>query len=104
MEKQDYRRGRELLLTIVLGSIGIAGLLVVFTVLTGGFLLYILAVVFGLLVFGALQYLVWTSFTRLYFGRSLSQYIAEEREELEAREPLETEMYEPDDPRRPRHG
>jgi hypothetical protein len=104
MDNQDSRRARELLLTIVFGSIGIVGLLIVFTVLTGGFLLYILAVVFGLFVFGALQYLVWNGFSRLYFGRSLSQYIADEREELEAREPLETESYEPDDPRRPRHG
>lgn len=103
-DERMYENWRTKMLTLMFALLLLAGLFVVFTILTGGFLLYILLVVVAVAALAGLQYLVWTLFARMYWGRSLSEYIEEERQEMNAREPEEdVALWEEDDPRRPRH-
>ena len=89
-----YQRRRETFLTVFLAGFTLIASLYVVTLLTGGFLIYILLVVAACAAVGVFHYLLW--------GRSLSEEVAGEREEMEGREQGEEEwgLY---DPRRPRH-
>lgn len=89
------RRRREKVLVISFGFLVVAGLLVAFTILTAGFLLYVLVVAGAVALFGVFHYLLW--------GWAMSEDVAGEREELEAQERAERELWDEDDPRRPRH-
>jgi hypothetical protein len=102
-EQTDYQRRRERYMVVFFTAFLVFGLLVTFTILTGGFLIWLLIAVVAIAAVAGGQYLLWTLFSHVFMGRSLSEYIEEERQEMEAREPSEPEEWEADDPRRPRH-
>lgn len=69
---------RQTFLTIFLAMLLAAGFLVMLTLVTLGWLLYALVVVGGVVGMGWFHYWLW--------GRSMSEQVAQEREELEARD------------------
>jgi hypothetical protein len=81
---ESPRQRRETFLGFFLALFFGAGFLLFMIVVTGGFFLYVLAAVIGIGVVGYLHYLLW--------GHSLTQQVAGEREEEEARERWENEQ------------
>jgi hypothetical protein len=71
---------RSSLLTVMLTIIGGSLFLLVLFITCGGFIIYIGAVVGGIAVIGLIHYLLW--------GHSLTEAVAEEREQEEIADPL----------------
>ena len=80
MERDDnsVRKGRESLLTVLLALLFGGGFLFFLILVSGGFFLYVVSAVFAIVLVGAFHYLVW--------GFAMTQEVAGEREELEARD------------------
>jgi hypothetical protein len=85
MDQQDnpYRRRRETFLGLFLAIFFGGGFALFLILVTGGFFLYVLVAVAVIGLVGSLHYLLW--------GRALTQDVAGEREEDEARERWEDE-------------
>jgi hypothetical protein len=74
----DLRKGnRETVLTLMLTATLAGGVFFFLILLSGGLLVYLAAAVFGIALIGLLHYALW--------GHALSQEVAGEREEEEAR-------------------
>jgi hypothetical protein len=71
---------RSSLLTVMLTIIGGTLFLVVLFISCGGLIVYVGAVVGGIAVIGLIHYLLW--------GHSLTEAVAQEREQEEAADPL----------------
>ncbi len=71
---------RSSLLTVMLTLIGGSLFLVILFITCGGFIIPIGAIVAGVAVIGVIHYLLW--------GHSLSEAVADEREQHEATDPM----------------
>jgi hypothetical protein len=71
---------RSSLLTIMLTLIGASLFLLILFITCGGFIVHIGAVVAGIALFGVIHYLLW--------GHSMSEAVAEEREQEQEADPL----------------
>jgi hypothetical protein len=86
-DDNPHRQRRETFLGLFLALFFGAGAVVFLIVVTGGFFLYVLAAGVVIGVVGYLHYLLW--------GQALTQQVAGEREEEEARERWESEQHLP---------
>ena len=77
------RRNRETLLTLMLTALFAGGILFFLVLVSGGFFVFVVAVVFAIALVGLLHYALW--------GHALSQEVAGEREDEEARARWEAE-------------
>ena len=82
-EPSPSRRHRETLLTLMLTALLAGGILFFLVLISGGFFVFVVAVVFAMALVGLLHYALW--------GHALSQEVAGEREEEEARARWETD-------------
>jgi hypothetical protein len=85
MDQDDkvYGQRRETFLAVILITLLGGGLLLFLVVITGGFFLYVVLAVVAIGVVGYVHYLLW--------GHAMTQEVAGEREEEEAREHWENE-------------
>jgi hypothetical protein len=85
-EIQQHRQRRETLLTVFLTLAAGAGIVFFLILVTGGFFLYVMLGLAAIIAVGFFHYLVW--------GQGFSQQVAEERDEMEARDRAEAEKEE----------
>jgi hypothetical protein len=77
------RSNRETILTLMLTALLAGGVFFFLILLSGGLLVFLAAAVFAIALVGLLHYVLW--------GHTLSQEVAGEREEAEARERWEAD-------------
>lgn len=90
-EHSSRPSGRETLLTILLGTLAVAGFFVFFVGIMGVFVLHALIVFIVMVAFGFGHWLLW--------GRAMTSETAHERAELPDEPPLPPIGYWPDDER-----